>query len=240
MLAMTGSRVCYRTIGRGVFHCERCGGDRPYRHGRAGAGRTCSACRWPRSAVPASICGAPICHTCYRVELLAVPTMDQMLVALLAGTRAAVLAMLGGGGAGSPAARRRGIELIRDAGAPDYDEGRLAAALARAPGGRSPAAGADGPAVGLRPALEAFSVQLECHAREWFLAKVVEVGLADGPLSAAERDVARTVARYLGMSRPGQDVISLAEQAAQAGRIARRPAPPPDPLSCHDWMIRVD
>ena len=61
-------------------------------------------------------------------------------------------------------------------------------------------------------------MQLEGHAREWFLAKVVEVGLADGPLSAAERDVASTVARYLGMSQSrGQDVISLAEQAAQAG-----------------------
>ncbi len=32
MLALVGSRVCYRTIGHGVFHCERCGGDRPYRH----------------------------------------------------------------------------------------------------------------------------------------------------------------------------------------------------------------
>ena len=68
------------------------------------------------------------------------------------------------------------------------------------------------------PAIEAFSVQLEIPAREWFLAKVVEVGLADGSLSAAERDVAGTVARYLGMSAArGRDVISLAEEAAQAG-----------------------
>ena len=42
--------------------------------------------------------------------------MEQMLVALLAGTKAAVLAMLTAGGAASPAARRRAIQMIRDAG----------------------------------------------------------------------------------------------------------------------------
>ena len=221
MLAMTGSRVCYRTIGRGVFHCERCGGDRPYQH-RSGR-------RWLHLlGVPVAALGGTgehlrcaVCHTCYRIELLAVPTVDQMELALLAGTRAAVLAMLGAGGAGSQAARRRGTELIRTAGADCYDEARLAAALGERPAGERPAGGADvadEPGVGLRPALEAFAVQLEGHAREWFLAKVVEVGLADGPLSAAERDVAGDVARYLGMSQSrGRDVISLAEQAAQAG-----------------------
>jgi len=77
---------------------------------------------------------------------------------------------------------------------------------------------ADSPAVGLRPATEALSIQLEIPAREWFLAKVVELGLADGSLCAAERDVAGRVARYLGMSAArGRDVISLAEEAAQAG-----------------------
>ncbi len=236
MLAMTGSRVCYRTIGRGVFHCERCGGDRPYQH-RSGR-------RWLHLlGVPVAALGGTgehlrcaVCHTCYRVELLAVPTVDQMEIALLAGTRAAVLAMLGAGGTGSLAARRRGIELIRTAGADGYDELRLAAALGEEPAGD--AAAPDEPAVGLRPALEAFSVQLEGHARDWFLAKVVEVGLADGPLSAAERDVASTVARYLGMSQSrGKDVISLAEQAAQAGECSPRGRLfAPYPLSCHDWV----
>jgi tellurite resistance protein len=157
------------------------------------------------------------CRTCYRVELLAVPTMEQMLVALFAGTNAAVLAMLGAGGSGSQAARRRGIQMIRDAGAPEYDDGQLAAALAD-PEAASRRPDAEDQALGLRPAIEALSVQLEIPAREWFLAKVVEVGLADGSLSTAERDIAGSVARYLGMSLArGRDVISLAEEAAQAG-----------------------
>ncbi len=44
------------------------------------------------------------------------------------------------------------------------------------------------------------------------------MGLADGLLSAAERDVVGIVARYLGLSQAkAQDVIQLAEEAAQAG-----------------------
>ncbi len=138
MLALVGSRVWYRTIGSGVFHCERCGGDRPYRH-RSGR-------RWAHLlGVPVASLGdtgehlrCTCCRTCYRVELLAVPTIDQMLVALLAGTKAAVLAMLTAGGAASPAARRRGIQMIRDAGAPEFDDTRLTAALADPEAGSQP------------------------------------------------------------------------------------------------------
>jgi hypothetical protein len=228
MLALVGSRVCYRTIGHGVFHCERCGGDRPYRH-RSGR-------RWAHLlGVPLALLGdtgehlrCAICLTCYRTELLAVPTVEQMLVALLAGTKAAVLAMLSAGGAASPSARHRAISLIRAAGAPDYHDGHLLAALA----GTGPAAVPAGPALlgtelpgagddavpRLRPAVEALAIQLEAQAREWFLATMVEVGLADGALTEGERAVARTIARYLGMSAArGRNIISLTEEAAQAG-----------------------
>jgi hypothetical protein len=218
VLALVGARVRYRTVGRGAFHCERCGGDRSYKHrsGRrlahvlgipvASLGRTGEHLR------------CTVCGTCYRVELLAVPTVEQMLVALRAGTKAAVLAMLKAGAAG-PAARHRGIAMIRAAGEPDVHDGWLLAALSDAGTAGSDAAelpqDADGSAVALRPAIEAFAIQLDIYAREWFLAKVVQVGLADGPLTATERSVAGTVARYLGMTASrGEDVISLVEEAA--------------------------
>src|SRR5258707_14037346 len=171
MLALVGSRLGYRTTGSGVFHCERCGGDRPYRH-RSGR-------RWAHLlGGPLALLGGngehlrcAVCRTCYRVELLAVPTIEQMLVALLVGTKAAVLAMLRAGGGGSPAARRRAVEMIKAAGAPDYHDGRLLTALADPGGPGGPAgpagpgapgvpgaigqaaAGDDGPVVGLRPAV---------------------------------------------------------------------------------------
>jgi len=222
LLALVGSRVLYRTLGHGEFHCERCGGDRPYQH-RSGR-------RWGHVfGIPVAFLGSTgehlrcaVCRTCYRVELLAVPTVEQMLVALLAGTKAAVLAMLRAGGATTAAARRRGIQMMRAAGAPDFHESELAAALAESravrPDAADPSRDADGPVVALRPAIEAFAIQLDMHAREWFLAKVVEIGLADGSLTAAERAVAGEVARYLGMTASrGEDVVSLAEEAAQAG-----------------------
>ncbi len=219
MLALVGSGICYRTIGRGVFHCERCGGDRPYRHrlsrrltrllglsiaslGATGEHLRCTKCR-----------------TWYRVELLAVPTVEHMRIALLAATKAAVLAMLRAGGTDSPAAKRRAIEMVRAAGEPDYHDGQLLEDLASSEGRRSGPAigGADGTVLRLRPALEAFTVQLEVPARGWFLAKVVEVGLADGALSAAERAMAGTIASYLGMTpAQGRNVVSLTEEAAQA------------------------
>ena len=217
MLVVFGSRAYYRTVGHGVFHCERCGGDRAYRQ-RSGR-------RWVRvlnvPVVPLDATGehlrCTICHTCYRVELLAVPTIEQMRAALLAGTTASALAMLWAGGATSQAARRRAVRLIADAGSAEYSEAHLVTALAD-PEKSASLPAASGPVPGLGPAIEGLAVQLEMHAREWFLANVVQVGLADGPLSVAERKVVSAVARYLGMSQAqAQDVIWLAEEAAQAG-----------------------
>ena len=218
MLALVGARVWYRTVGRGVFHCERCGGDRSYlrRSGRRMAHVL---------GVPVASLGGTgehlrctVCRTCYRVELLAVPTMAQMLVALQAGTTAAVLEMLKAGAAG-PAARRCGIEMIRAAGALDVHDGWLMAALSdpgpAAQNTAGPPQDAEGAAISLRPAVEALAIQLDIYAREWFLAKVVQVGLADGPLTVAQRSVAGNVASYLGMTASrGEDVISLVEEAA--------------------------
>ena len=64
-----GSGIYYRTIASGIFHCERCGGDRPYRH-RTGR-------RWAQflgiPVMPLDRTGehlrCTICRTCYRVEL---------------------------------------------------------------------------------------------------------------------------------------------------------------------------
>jgi tellurite resistance protein len=140
-----------------------------------------------------------------------------MQAALLGGTKAAALAMLRAGDEASPAARRRVVELIRSAGAPGYGTADLGAALTRRvhlPGPK-PARAADQER---ELALAALSLQLEVHAREWFLANVVRIGLADGPLSAGERAAVRATAKALGMTQAqAQDVIWLTEEAAQAG-----------------------
>jgi Tellurite resistance protein TerB len=215
MLVNIGSRIHYRTLATGVFHCERCGGDRPYRH-RTGR-------RWAHllalPVFPLERTGehlrCVICRTCYRIELLAVPTIEQMQTALLAATTAATLAMLSAGGAVSPAARRLAVELIMNAGSPKYGDADLRQGLERA---NQSSLVACGPVPGLRSVIETVSIQLDLHAMEWFLGRVVQVGLADGPLTDAEREIVGTVAKYLGLSQAqAHDVILLTEEAAQAG-----------------------
>jgi hypothetical protein len=226
-MLVIGTRVIYRGMDESIVHCERCGGDRPFRR-RSGR-------RWAHllgiPVYPLAATGehlrCTVCRTCYRVELRRVPTLGQMQAALLAATTAAALTMLRAGDPGSPAARRQAADLISSAGSAEYDEDCLAADLAN-PGqgsGTDPRHGGEagrsrpgGAGPDLKQAVEAFALQLEPLATEWFLAKVVQVGLADGPLSARQRAAIGTIAGYLGMSQArARDVILQTEDAAQAG-----------------------
>jgi len=79
--------------------------------------------------------------------------------------------MLLAGDPGSIPARHRAVAAITSAGALNYDDAALGGDLAR-PAGR----GRRGPG--------RVGGQLAVQAREWFLAEVVRIGLADGPLTA--------------------------------------------------------
>ena len=199
-------RVRYRTVGRGIVLCERCGGDRPYRR-RSGRRWLCLL---GLPVVPAEPTGehlrCTVCRTCYRVELLAVPTIPQMRAALADGTRAAAVAVLQSGGAAGPAVRRRAVELISAAGKPGYGERELAGDLAGAT------------VSDLGQLLGDLAVQLDPCAREWFVARLAGLGLAAGPLTGGQIAVIGQIARHLGMS-PARvpDIIAAAERAARAG-----------------------
>jgi tellurite resistance protein len=205
-----GFRVHYRPVGHGVFHCERCGGDRPFQRL---AGR-----RWFHLLLIPVIAVANtgehircvICDTRYRVEVLALPTIAQMQAALPAGVRAAAVAMLRASGGGGERARRRAIDAIRKAGMADYQDPSLDADLTAS--GESAHLGRD-----LARPLNSLAVQLAVPAREWFLAEVVRIGLADGPLSDNERNTAQDIAAQLGMT-PAQarGVITMTEEGAAA------------------------
>jgi tellurite resistance protein len=57
-------------------------------------------------------------------------------------------------------------------------------------------------------------MQLTPEAKEWFLAEVVRVGLADGPLTDRERQAAQSIAQHLAMT-PAQTygVVAMTAQA---------------------------
>jgi hypothetical protein len=209
LLIIFGLRVLYHTVGQGGFHCERCGGDRQYRH-RAGR-------RWFTllfiPVIPLAHVGehvqCAVCGTRYRMAVLKLPTMAQMLAAIPAGMRAAAIIMLRAGGDSAPA-RRRAIDGIKGAGLPDYDDAALDADLLVS-------AVPDQPGQDLTGALNRLAIQLETPAREWFLAEAVRLGLADGMLSDEERHAAQQIAARLGMT-PAQarGVISMTEEGASA------------------------
>jgi len=197
-------RVSYRTIGQGVFYCRHCGGDRRYRH-RDGR-------KWftllfipviPLDRVSEHV-QCQCCGTRYVTEVLRQPTTEQMQAALPAGMRAAAAAMLRSGDAGSQNARQRAISMIIDAGVADYDEDALEQDLEQ-------------PAEWLRAALNQVGAQLTIQAREWYLADVIRIGMADGALNDSERSAAQAIGLDLGMTR-AQVVGVIAMTDESAGR----------------------
>jgi hypothetical protein len=202
LLIIFGLRVFYRTIAQGTFHCRRCGGDRQYRH-RAGR-------RWFTlfflPVIPLNTVGEDVqcttCRTRYVTEVLSQPTTAQMQAALPAGMRAAASAMLRSGDPASAVSRQRAIEAVIGSGVPNYDEAMLNADLMQ-------------PFEAIRPALNQVGGQLTVQAREWYLAEVIRIALADGPLSETERQAALAIGLDLGMTQAQVvGVVAMTEQSA--------------------------
>ncbi len=198
----------YRSIGRGWFHCQRCGGDRPY--------QLRSGTRWLRvmliPVIPVRSLDKHVrcvrCHACYRPQVLALPTVGQMQAALPAGMRAAVLVMLRAGDSVSPPARARAIASVVGTGCEGYDEAALSADLAGELDYRRDVS---------RP-LQLLAAQLAGPAAEWFLARVIRVGLSDLRLTDGQRSAAHEVAAHLGLTAArAREVISVTEESAAAG-----------------------
>jgi hypothetical protein len=202
MLIIWGLRVMYYTLAQGVFFCRKCGGDRNYRR-RTGR-RFITVFFIP--LVPLNKTGQHVqCMTCktrYVTEVLRLPTAAKMQEALPAGMRALVTVVLRAGDPASPDARRRAIEAAVGAGAQGYDDAALDADLAQ-------------PAGAGRKAIAALGAQLQVPAREWYLAEVIRIAIADSPLTGAERAAVETLALELGLTQAQTiGVITLTEQAA--------------------------
>lgn len=203
MIILWGFRVFYRTVGEGVFHCRKCGGDRQYRH-RVGR-RFFTLFFIP--IIPLNKVGEHVqCTTCktrYVMDVLSLPTAAQMQTALPLGMRAAAVAVLQAGDPGSPAARQRAVTAIRGSGAQEYTEADLDSDAAQ-------------PADAARSAIGQVARQLTPDSKEWFLAETVRVGMADGPLTDRERQTVQVIAADLGMTQAQAiGVVTMTEQAAQ-------------------------
>jgi hypothetical protein len=202
MLLIWGLRVFYRTIAQGVFYCRKCGGDRNYRH-RVGR-RFFTLFFIP--IIPLNKTGEHVqCTTCktrYVVDVLQAPTAAKMQAAIPAGTRAMAATMLRTGGVDSAPARQRAIDAVRAAGEQSYDDNMLTADMSQSMDTA-------------RQAITQLGGQLRPDAKEWHLAEVIRIGLADGPLTENERGTAELIASDLGMTKAqALGVITMTEQAA--------------------------
>jgi hypothetical protein len=202
VLIIFGLRVFYRTIAQGTFHCRRCGGDREYRH-RSGR-------RWFTlfflPVIPLNSIGDHVqcttCRTRYVTDVLSLPTTAQMQAALPLGMRAAVSAMLRSGDPASPVPRQRAVEAVIGAGTPGYDEAMLSADLMM-------------PFDSIRTDLNQVGAQLTIQAREWYLAEVIRIAMADGTLTEGERHAALAIGVDLGMTQAQVvGVVAMTEQSA--------------------------
>ena len=202
LLIIFGFRVFFRTLAHGTFHCRRCGGDRQYRH-RAGR-------RWFTlfflPVIPLNAVGEHVqctsCRTRYVTDVLGQPTTAQMQAALPAGMRAAVSAMLRSGDPSNQASRQRAVEAVIRSGVPDYNEAMLDADLTQS-------------FDVIRPALNQVGGQLAIQAREWYLAEVIRIAMADGPLTETERHAALAIGTDLGMTQAQViGVVAMTEQSA--------------------------
>ena len=202
MLILFGWRVFYRSVGQGTFHCRHCGGDRRYRLRTGRKWLTLFFIPVIQLARVGDHVQCESCRTRYVTDVLRQPTTAQMQAALPAGMRAAAAAMLRSGDAGSPAARQRAITMIIGAGAEGYDETALDTDLEQ-------------PSESLRAALHQVGTQLTIQAREWYLADVIGIGMADGALTDGERSAAQGIGLDLGMTQAQVvGVVAMTEQSA--------------------------
>ena len=164
------------------------------------------------------------CKTRYVTDVLSLPTAAQMRAALPAGMRAAASAMLVAGDRGGAAARQRAVSTaIQGRSTPDYTDAQLDPDA-------TPPAGA------VQAALGQVARQLIPDAKEWFLAEIVRIGMADGPLSRL-----RTAGRRDDRHGPGHDpgaggrrghhgrTVRAAELSSRARQLPGSPGGPPVP-----------
>jgi zinc-ribbon family len=203
VLLIFGLSVFFRTVGQGDFHCPNCGGDRHYRQRVAR--------RWFTlfflPVIPLNRVGEVVecatCRTRFNLDVLRLATAQEMSAALPTAMRAAAAVTLGAGDPDASGPRARAVEAVRGYGFEDYDDAMLSADL-------------DQPQDGAGEVIAQAGAYLTVEAREWFLAQVVRIALADGSIGAGERQALHTVAGRLGMTPAhAVGVISTTEGAAR-------------------------
>ncbi|MGW1538741.1 TerB family tellurite resistance protein [Streptomyces sp. NPDC002309] len=195
-----GTRTAWTAVGDGEFFCPGCGGDRNYQ--RLTGRRRFTLLGLP--VLPRGDTGPVVeCAACRRhfgTDVLDHPTTTRFSAMLRDAVHTVALAVLAAGGTRARPSLTAAAGTVRAAGFEDCTEEQLNAlveALAADTGRVFGAPCGPGLAIELHEALDPLAPHLAAPGRESILLQGARIALADGPYTAAEREVLATVGAAL-------------------------------------------
>ncbi|MGW2058158.1 TerB family tellurite resistance protein [Streptomyces sp. NPDC001840] len=210
-----GIRTSWNTVGDGEFFCPDCGGDRNYRR-RTGRRRfTVLGVPLLARGLAGPVVECAACHAHFGTDVLDHPTTLRFSAMLRDAVHTVALAVLAAGGVSSRTVRETAVHAVRSAGFEDCTEDRLTdlvEALAADTGRFITNPGPCGAALAieLHEALEPLAPHLAPAGRESIVLQGARIAVADGPYSAAEREVLSIVGGALLLCSDDTERLLLA------------------------------
>ncbi|QXE36900.1 TerB family tellurite resistance protein [Streptomyces sp. GMY02] len=210
-----GIRTSWNTVGDGEFFCPDCGGDRNYRR-RTGRRRfTVLGVPLLARGLAGPVVECAACHSHFGTDVLDHPTTLRFSAMLRDAVHTVALAVLAAGGVSSRTVRETAVHAVRAAGFEDCTEDRLTdlvEALAADTGRFITDPGPCGAALAieLHEALEPLAPHLAPAGRESIVLQGARIAVADGPYSAAEREVLSIVGGALLLCSDDTERLLLA------------------------------
>ncbi|MDI3421074.1 TerB family tellurite resistance protein [Streptomyces luteolus] len=215
-----GIRTAWTTVGDGEFFCPGCGGDRNYQR-RTGR-RRFLVLGFPllSRGVAGPVVECVSCAQRFGTDCLDHPTTVRFSAMLRDAVHTVALAVLTAGGTASRTALDIAVGAVRSAGYVDCTGDQLsnlvdalAADTGRVTTGDSPVDDAGVTlAIELHEALDPLAPHLAPAGRESILLQAARIALADGPYTAAEREVLATVGNALTI---GADEVERVLESAR-------------------------
>ncbi|MFE3474820.1 MULTISPECIES: TerB family tellurite resistance protein [unclassified Streptomyces] len=218
---LCGIRTVWDAVGDGAFFCPGCGGDRNYRRLTGRRRLTVLGIPLARRGETGPVVECAACCARFAPDALDHPTTTRFSSMLREAVHTVTLAVLAAGGTTSRTVLETAVGVVRDAGLDDCTQEQLytvvevLAADAGFGTAADPTAEACGPALAieLHEVLAPLAPHLATAGRESVLLQGARIALADGPYSAAEREVLTTVGGALRL--PAADTARLLAAAAR-------------------------
>ncbi|MFG3661132.1 TerB family tellurite resistance protein [Streptomyces sp. NPDC047706] len=195
-----GTRTAWTAVGDGEFFCPGCGGDRNYQRLTGRRRFTLLGLPVLRRGDTGPVVECAACRRHFGTDVLDHPTTTRFSAMLRDAVHTVALAVLAAEGTRTRPSLAAAAGAVRAAGFEDCTEEQLNAlveALAADTGRVCGQPCGPGLAIELHEALDPLAPHLAPAGRESILLQGARIALADGPYTAAEREVLATVGAAL-------------------------------------------